>query len=110
MVKNLTAMQKTIKIKVLLFYYDIITFIVTWKHFMQYYLARGLVDRLEVVDKQFVPVIPAPGTSLKKYAWFSTGTVDTFKRNLETTQWELGIEPPNQTAMVYTTESDGTFL
>ncbi|XP_021112172.1 AFG3-like protein 1 isoform X4 [Heterocephalus glaber] len=36
---------------------------ITWKHFVQYYLARGLVDRLEVVNKQFVRVIPAPGTS-----------------------------------------------
>ncbi|XP_040092401.1 AFG3-like protein 1 [Oryx dammah] len=83
---------------------------ITWKHFMQYYLARGLVDRLEVVNKQFVHVIPAPGTSLEKYAWFSIGSVDTFERNLETAQWELGIKPPNQTAVVYTTESDGTFL
>nr|BAC04933.1 unnamed protein product [Homo sapiens]BAG54393.1 unnamed protein product [Homo sapiens] len=36
---------------------------ITWKHFVQYYLARGLVDRLEVVNKQSVRVIPAPGTS-----------------------------------------------
>ncbi|XDA82993.1 hypothetical protein R6Z07M_012845 [Ovis aries] len=36
--------------------------------------------------------------------------MDTFERNLETIQWELGIEPPNQAAMVYTTERDGTFL
>ncbi|XP_029423705.1 AFG3-like protein 1 isoform X6 [Nannospalax galili] len=36
---------------------------ITWKHFVQYYLARGLVDRLEVVNKQFVRVIPASGTS-----------------------------------------------
>ncbi|KAG5211800.1 hypothetical protein JEQ12_014229 [Ovis aries] len=82
----------------------------TWKHFVQYYLARGLVDRLEVLNKQFVRVIPAPGTSLEKYAWFSIGSVDTFKRNLGTAQWELGIEPLNQTAMVYTSESDGIFL
>uniref|UniRef100_A0A8C6D2Y5 AAA+ ATPase domain-containing protein n=1 Tax=Moschus moschiferus TaxID=68415 RepID=A0A8C6D2Y5_MOSMO len=83
---------------------------ITWKHFVQYYLARGLVDRLEVVNKQFVRVIPAPGTSPEKYAWFSIGSVDTFERNLETAQWELGIEPPDQTAVVYTTESDGSFL
>ncbi|CAI9162158.1 unnamed protein product [Rangifer tarandus platyrhynchus] len=83
---------------------------ITWKHFVQYYLARGLVDRLEVVNKQFVRVIPAPGTSPEKHAWFSIGSVDTFERNLQTAQWELGIEPPNQTAVVYTTESDGSFL
>lgn len=44
---------------------------------------------------------------LQKYAWFSIGSVDTFERNLQIAQWELGIEPPNQTAVVYTTESDG---
>lgn len=83
---------------------------ITWKHFVQYYLARGLVDRLEVVNKQFVRVIPAPGTSCEKFVWFNIGSVDTFERNLESAQWELGIEPTNQAAVVYTTESDGSFL
>uniref|UniRef100_A0A8C0X090 AAA+ ATPase domain-containing protein n=1 Tax=Castor canadensis TaxID=51338 RepID=A0A8C0X090_CASCN len=83
---------------------------ITWKHFVQYYLARGLVDRLEVVNKQFVRVILAPGTSSEKFVWFNIGSVDTFERNLESAQWELGIEPTNQAAVVYTTESDGSFL
>ncbi|KAM5262616.1 mitochondrial inner membrane m-AAA protease component AFG3L1-like [Ctenodactylus gundi] len=83
---------------------------ITWKHFVQYYLARGLVDRLEVVNKQFVRVIPAPGTSSEKFVWFNIGSVDTFERNLESVQWELGIEPTNQAVVVYTTESDGSFL
>lgn len=74
---------------------------------VQYYLARGLVDRLEVVNKQFVRVIPASGTSSEKFVWFNIGSVDTFERNLESAQWELGIEPPNQAAVVYTNESDG---
>ncbi|XP_008840354.1 AFG3-like protein 1 isoform X2 [Nannospalax galili] len=82
---------------------------ITWKHFVQYYLARGLVDRLEVVNKQFVRVIPASGTS-EKFVWFNIGSVDTFERNLESAQWELGIEPTNQAAIVYTTENDGSFL
>ncbi|XP_071461279.1 mitochondrial inner membrane m-AAA protease component AFG3L1-like isoform X2 [Marmota flaviventris] len=60
---------------------------ITWKHFVQYYLARGL-----------------------RYVWFNIGSVDTFERNLESAQWELGIEPTNQVAVVYTTESDGSFL
>ncbi|XP_021564238.1 AFG3-like protein 1 [Carlito syrichta] len=83
---------------------------ITWKHFVHYYLARGLVDRLEVVNKQFVRVIPAPGTSSEKFVWFNIGSVDTFERNLESAQWELGIEPTNQAVVVYTTESDGSFL
>ncbi|XP_057609950.1 AFG3-like protein 1 [Chionomys nivalis] len=83
---------------------------ITWKHFVQYYLARGLVDRLEVVNKQFVRVIPVPGTTSEKFVWFNIGSVDTFERNLESAQWELGIEPTNQAAVVYTTESDGSLL
>ncbi|XP_051830690.1 AFG3-like protein 1 isoform X1 [Antechinus flavipes] len=83
---------------------------ITWKHFVQYYLARGLVDRLEVVNKQFVRVIPTPGASSEKSVWFNIGSVDTFERNLESAQWELGIEAANQAAVIYTTESDGSFL
>ncbi|XP_006902932.1 PREDICTED: AFG3-like protein 1-like [Elephantulus edwardii] len=83
---------------------------ISWKHFVQYYLARGLVDRLEVVNKQYVRVIPSQGTSAEKLVWFSIGSVDTFERNLESAQWELGIESANQVAVVYTTESDGSFL
>uniref|UniRef100_A0A8I5NIJ1 AAA+ ATPase domain-containing protein n=1 Tax=Papio anubis TaxID=9555 RepID=A0A8I5NIJ1_PAPAN len=60
---------------------------ITWKHFVQNYLARGL-----------------------KFVWFNIGSVDTFERNLESAQWELGIEPPNQAAVVYTNESDGSLL
>ncbi|XP_038609884.1 AFG3-like protein 1 isoform X2 [Tachyglossus aculeatus] len=83
---------------------------ITWKHFVQYYLSRGLVDRLEVVNKQFVRVIPTPGASSEKSVWFNIGSVDTFERNLETAQWELGIEAANQVAVIYTTESDGSFI
>ncbi|XP_072492498.1 mitochondrial inner membrane m-AAA protease component AFG3L1 isoform X5 [Notamacropus eugenii] len=68
------------------------------------------VDRLEVVNKQFVRVIPTPGASSEKSVWFNIGSVDTFERNLESAQWELGIEAANQAAVIYTTESDGSFL
>ncbi|XP_070468648.1 mitochondrial inner membrane m-AAA protease component AFG3L1-like isoform X5 [Equus przewalskii] len=68
------------------------------------------VDQLEVVSKQFVRVIPAPGTSSETFVWFNIGSVDIFERNLTMAQWELGVEPHNQTAVIYTTESDGSFL
>ena len=45
MVKNLPAMQKTIKIKVLLFYYDIITFLLTNLYFaavIEYYTNKSI--------------------------------------------------------------------
>lgn len=34
---------------------------ISWKDFVHRYLGRGLVDRLEVVNKQFVRVILVPG-------------------------------------------------
>lgn len=85
---------------------------VTWKDFVNGYLAKGVVDRLEVVNKRFVKVI---FTSEKaeadgKYVWFNIGSVDTFERNLETAQMELGIEGENRLPVVYSTESDGSFL
>lgn len=85
---------------------------VTWKDFVNSYLSKGAVDRLEVVNKRYVKVVFAPGkTPLDgQYIWFNIGSVDTFERNLETAQSELGIESENRLPVVYSTESDGTFL
>ncbi|KAM6989964.1 LOW QUALITY PROTEIN: mitochondrial inner membrane m-AAA protease component AFG3L2-like [Tautogolabrus adspersus] len=84
---------------------------VTWKDFVNNYLSKGVVDRLEVVNKRFVKVVFSPGkTQSDGYVWFNIGSVDTFERNLETVQYELGIEGENRVPVVYSTESDGTFL
>ncbi|XP_042353617.1 AFG3-like protein 2 isoform X2 [Plectropomus leopardus] len=84
---------------------------VTWKDFVNNYLSKGVVDRLEVVNKRYVRVVFSPGkTPVDGYIWFNIGSVDTFERNLETAQYELGIEGENRLPVVYSTESDGTFL
>ncbi|TSO05365.1 AFG3-like protein 2 [Bagarius yarrelli] len=94
---------------------------VTWKDFVNGYLAKGVIDRLEVVNKRFVKVIFTSGIAeanavciffflVLKYVWFNIGSVDTFERNLETAQMELGIEGENRLPVVYSTESDGSFL
>ncbi|XP_042196244.1 AFG3-like protein 2 isoform X2 [Callorhinchus milii] len=85
---------------------------ITWKDFVNHYLARGMVDRLEVINKQFVRVIFIPGTVTAdgSYVWFNIGSVDTFERNLENAQLELEIESANRAAVVYNTESDGSFM
>ncbi|KPP70536.1 AFG3-like protein 1-like, partial [Scleropages formosus] len=44
------------------------------------------------------------------YVWFNIGSVDTFERNLEAAQQEMGMEPSHRVAVVYSTESDGSFL
>ncbi|XP_040026577.1 mitochondrial inner membrane m-AAA protease component AFG3L2 isoform X2 [Gasterosteus aculeatus] len=84
---------------------------VTWKDFLNNHLSKGAVDRLEVVNKRYVKVVFSPGkTPVDGYVWFNIGSVDTFERNLETAQYELGIEGENRVPVVYSTESDGTFL
>ncbi|KAM4723049.1 mitochondrial inner membrane m-AAA protease component AFG3L1-like [Rhinophrynus dorsalis] len=83
---------------------------INWKEFVHLYLARGVVDRLEVVNKQFVRVIPTAGATSEKYVWFNIGSVDSFERNLESAQQELGIEPAQRVSVIYSTESDGSFL
>lgn len=85
---------------------------ITWKDFVHRYLGRGMVDRLEVVNKQYVRVILVPGADASEgsYVWFNIGSVDAFERNLETAHHELGLEPSHRAAVVYSTESDGSFL
>ncbi|XP_062488996.1 AFG3-like protein 2 isoform X4 [Pezoporus occidentalis] len=85
---------------------------ITWKDFVNNYLSKGVVDRLEVVNKRFVRVIFVSGKSPHEwqYVWFNIGSVDTFERNLEAVQQDLGIEVENRLPVVYSTESDGSFL
>ncbi|KAJ8418713.1 hypothetical protein AAFF_G00002120 [Aldrovandia affinis] len=85
---------------------------ITWKDFVNNYLSKGVVDRLEVINKHYVRVIFPPGKMPVdgQYVWFNIGSVDTFERNLETVQMEIGIEGENRLPVVYSTESDGSFL
>ncbi|XP_070762879.1 mitochondrial inner membrane m-AAA protease component AFG3L1 [Enoplosus armatus] len=84
---------------------------ISWKDFVHRYVGRGMVDRLEVVNKQYVRVILVPGADTEaSYVWFNIGSVDTFERNLEAAHMELGLEPSHRPAVVYSTESDGSFL
>ncbi|XP_034285317.1 AFG3-like protein 2 [Pantherophis guttatus] len=85
---------------------------ITWKDFVNNYLSKGVVDKLEVVNKRFVRVVFIPGKSPVngQFLWFNIGSVDTFERNLETAQQEMGIEGENKLPVLYTAESDGSFL
>ncbi|XP_006008878.1 AFG3-like protein 2 [Latimeria chalumnae] len=85
---------------------------ITWKDFVNSYLSKENVDKLEVVNKRYVRVVFAPGKAPVdgQYVWFNIGSVDTFERNLETAQLEMGIEGENRLPVIYSTESDGSFL
>lgn len=85
---------------------------ISWKDFVQHYLNRGLVAHLEVVNKQYVKVIPARGvdSSEVSYLWFNIGSVESFERNLEMAQQDMGLGPTQKIPVFYSSESDGTFL
>lgn len=84
---------------------------ISWKDFVDHFLRRGLVDHLEVVNKQYVRVIPVNGvdTSQVNYLWFNIGSVDSFEHNLEVAQKEMDLEC-TQVPVIYCTETNGTAL
>ena len=75
---------------------------ITWKDFMNNYLSKGSVEKLEVVNKKFVRVVLTGGSDSPVF--FNIGSVDSFERNLENVQIEMNIDPQNYVPVVYTTE------
>lgn len=72
---------------------------ITWKDFLNNYLAKGTVERLEVVNKKFVRVISSGGP-----VYFNIGSVDSFERSLESAQLEMNLDPMHYVPVVYTSE------
>ncbi|XP_052870467.1 AFG3-like protein 2 [Anopheles cruzii] len=85
---------------------------VTWKEFINNYLARGIVDKLEVVNKKWVRVKLTPGNASDSSGvlWFNIGSVDSFERNLENAQTDMNIEPVNFVPVVYRSELEASSL
>ncbi|GLH13654.1 26S proteasome regulatory subunit 8 [Gryllus bimaculatus] len=81
---------------------------IAWKEFVHTYLSRGIVDKLEVVNKKWVRVRLTPGNSVDGNAntilWFNIGSVDSFERNLENAQSDMNIDPANYVPVTYKTE------
>ncbi|KAI8833711.1 P-loop containing nucleoside triphosphate hydrolase protein [Chytridium lagenaria] len=89
---------------------------ITWHQFRVEMLDKGFVDSLEVVNKQLVRVylrpdapqmarfggagVP-PGTSAY---YFTIGSVESFERNLDSAQRELGIPPKERIPVSYSNE------
>lgn len=76
------------------------------------YLNRHLVEKLEVVNKKWVRVKLLPGNSQDSSGvlWFNIGSVDSFERNLENAQTELGIEPAHYIPVIYKNEMEASSL
>lgn len=80
---------------------------ITWREFINNFLTRGSVEKLEVVNKKWVKIKLIPGSFSDGHVlWFNIGSVDAFERNLENVQLELNIEPTNHIPVVYKNEID----
>ncbi|XP_045454705.1 AFG3-like protein 2 [Melitaea cinxia] len=83
---------------------------ISWRDFVNLYLNKGLVEKLEVINKKWVRV-RLQGSALDgKIIWFAIGSVDSFERNLENAQIEMNVEPPNFIPVIYKTEVEAASL
>lgn len=74
-------------------------------------MSRGVVEKLEVVNKKWVRVKLTPGNSSDgSVLWFNIGSVDSFERNLENAQADLNIEPVNYIPVIYKSEIEASNL
>jgi len=85
---------------------------IAWKDFVNSYLSKGIVEKLEVVNKKWVRVKLTPGNTVdgSSVLWFNIGSVDSFERNLENAQIDMSIEPPNFIPVVYKSELEASSL
>jgi AFG3 family protein len=99
---------------------------ITWHDFVNNYMDKGLVDHLvcsfyfnftvqEVANKTKVRVFlsntssyrPPGSPSQMATPFFTIGSVDSFEKNLDSAQTELGIATKNRVPVSYTTELSG---
>uniref|UniRef100_A0A0N5AUQ6 AAA domain-containing protein n=1 Tax=Syphacia muris TaxID=451379 RepID=A0A0N5AUQ6_9BILA len=81
---------------------------ISWKEFYSDYLERGLVERLEVVNKRYVRVI-LKSSEAHKTVHFNIGSVESFERSLAAAQNHLGIPAEHQIPVLYKNEINCTF-
>merc|ERR1719400_865670 len=78
---------------------------ISWKEFVSSYLTAGKVERLEVINSKWVKVQLNSGMD-SEVLWFSIGSVETFERNLENAQSDLGIEASRGVPVLYKTQME----
>lgn len=83
-----------------------------WREFVNSYLNKGTVERLEVINKRWVRVRLLPGHTREASGviWFNIGSVDSFERNLENAQIDQGVEPSNFVPVIYRNEVEASSL
>jgi len=77
---------------------------ISWKEFVTSYLATGRVERLEVINNKWVKV--QMSSMDNEVLWFSIGSVDTFERNLESAQHDLGFDAARVVPVLYKTQME----
>ncbi|XP_055327882.1 AFG3-like protein 2 [Paramacrobiotus metropolitanus] len=87
---------------------------ITWKEFCHEFLGKGLVERLEVVNKKWVRIRVHPDYAARmggtQGLWFNIGSVDSFERNLEAVQREMAVDPAQFVPVVYKSELDASSI
>ncbi|XP_023936184.1 AFG3-like protein 2 [Bicyclus anynana] len=83
---------------------------ISWRDFVNLYLNKGAVEKLEVINKKWVRVRLQPSAFENKIIWFAIGSVDSFERNLENAQIEMNVDPPNFLPVIYKTEVEAASL
>ncbi|KAH8298637.1 hypothetical protein KR018_004553 [Drosophila ironensis] len=83
---------------------------ISWKEFVNSYLTKGVVEKLEVVNKKWVRVRLQQSSSSGGVLWFNIGSVDSFERNLEAAQTEQGTESINFVPVIYRNEVEAASL
>merc|ERR1712123_218465 len=80
---------------------------ISWKEFVGTYLSTGRVEKLEVINNKWVKVQLSSGMD-NEVIWFTIGSVDTFERNLETAETDLGIEASRSIPVLYKTQMEAS--
>jgi len=78
---------------------------ISWREFVSQHLSRGSVDKLEVINYKWVKVYNNSSVG-GEVPWFSIGSVDTFERNLELAQREMGLDSSRAVQVTYKSEME----
>jgi len=78
---------------------------ISWKEFVTQHLSRGSVEKLEVVNHKWVKIYSNSSLG-SEVLWFSIGSVDTFERNLEAVEQELGIDSSRAIPVLYKSQME----
>eukprot|EP00088_Acartia_fossae_P015416 TRINITY_DN1843_c0_g2_i2.p1 TRINITY_DN1843_c0_g2~~TRINITY_DN1843_c0_g2_i2.p1 ORF type:complete len:798 (-),score=252.74 TRINITY_DN1843_c0_g2_i2:199-2592(-) len=78
---------------------------ISWKEFVNQHLNRGTVTSLEVINHKWVKVISNNSVG-GEVLWFSIGSLETFERNLEIAQNDLGIESSRALPVTFKSEME----